>query len=234
MFMIRAARVGAVIRRTVVPACALLTVACGGDTPKEEETPEPATNALEAMGQLATAGSKMENAADAAVKFQQERKARGDTVSMSYTELQGYLPDAPSGYSKAEEPGGSMQSMGSFSMTEADQTYVGEANADGQQARIRVKLVDFGGTEGAYAMFALPMMMNIRQEDAHRRMGTIQLGPENTWASEEFNKDNKDYKVTAMTRYRYMITVEADNQTDDQSDMVRKLMEKIVRRFDGK
>ncbi len=212
-------------------AGALLLGACG-DKPQEE--PQEVSNALDAVGALATAGSKMQNAADAAVKFQAERKARGDTVAMSYTELQAYLPDAPSGYSKAEEPGGSMQSMGAFSMTEADQTYVGEANADGQQARIRVKLVDFGGTEGAYAMFAMPMMMNIKQEDARRRMGTLALGPENTWASEELNKVNKDYKVTAMTRYRYMITVEADNQSDDQSDMVKSLTERIVKGFANK
>jgi len=215
-------------------ATGLVISACGGKSDKEAEEPKEVSNAIEAMGALATAGSKMETAVEDAAKFQQERRARGDTISMSYTELQKFLPDAPSGYAKAEEPGGSSQSIGAFSMTEAEQKYVGQADADGNTPTIQVKLVDFGGTEGAYGMFAMPMMMNIKQEDARRRMGTIALGPKHTWASEEFNKVNKDAKVVAITRYRYMITVEAENQTADQSDMVRKFTEQVVRRFEGK
>jgi hypothetical protein len=234
MFNSRYPQVGRAVMAAGLCAGALLVSACG-DKPKEEpEAPKEVSNAIEAMGALAKAGSQMGTAAEEAAKFQQDRRARGDTVSMSYTELQKYLPDAPSGYSKAEEPGGSSQSIGSFSMSEAEQKYVAAADANGNTPTIRVKIVDFGGTEGAYGMFALPMMMNIKQEDAHRRMGTIQLGPEHTWASEEFNKDNKDAKVTAITRYRYVITVEADNQSEDQSDMVRKLTEKLARRFEGK
>lgn len=212
----------------------LLSSACGDKAEKESEEQKEVSNAMEAMGALASAGSKMEQAANDAAKFQEDRRARGDTISMSYTELQKYLPDAPSGYTKAEEPGGSSQSIGAFSMSEAEQKYVGPPDANGNAATIRVKLVDFGGTESAYGMFALPMMMNIKQEDARRRMGTIALGPEHTWASEEFNKVNKDAKITAITRYRYVITVEAENQTEDQSDMVRRFTEQVVRRFEGK
>ena len=231
-------RISPPTRRTVLAAglvaTGLLATACGDKADKEPEEPKEVSNAMEAIGALATAGSKMEQAANDAAKFQTDRRARGDTISMSYTELQKYLPDAPSGYTKAEEPGGSSQSIGTFSMSEAEQKYVGQPDAAGNTPTIEVKLVDFGGTEGAYGMFAMPMMMNIKQEDARHRMGTIALGPEHTWASEEFNKVNKDAKVTAITRYRYMITVEAENQTEDQSDMVRKFTEQLVRRFEGK
>lgn len=221
---------------TVATVAGLLT-ACGGDKKAEDATEGVGTqakNAVEAMGQLAKMGSNLEESADAAAKFQAERKARGDTVVLSYTDLQKFLPEAPSGYKAAEEPGGSSQSMGAFAMSEADQKFVGEPNAEGNAPTIRVKLVDFGGTEGAYGMLAMPMMFNMKQEDAHRRTGTIKLSPEYTWATEEFNKDNKDAKITAITRYRYVITVEAENQTDDQMEMVKALTEKVVRKFEGK
>ena len=222
---------GRITRIVSLAACAVGITACGD---KRDEKPRESANPIEAMGQLAKAGSKLETAADEAAKFQQDRRARGDTVAMTYTALQAFLPDAPDGYSKAEAPSGSSQTMGAFSMTEAEQEYVGKADAEGNAPRIRVKLADFGGTEGAYGVFALPMMMNISQEDAHHRMSTIKLGPEYTWASEEFDKDTRNTKVTAVTRYRYLITVEAEQQRDDQSDMLRKLAERIVRRFEGK
>ncbi|MCC6242063.1 MAG: hypothetical protein IT353_04450 [Gemmatimonadaceae bacterium] len=227
----------AVTRAAAVASVAGFLAACGGEKKAEEATEGVGTqakNAVEAMGQLAKMGSNLEASADAAAKFQADRKARGDTVVLSYTELQKFLPDAPSGYKAAEEPGGSSQSMGSFAMSEADQKFIGEPDAEGNTPTIRVKLVDFGGTEGAYGMLAMPMMLNMKQEDAHRRSGTVKLSPEFTWATEEYNKDNKDAKLTAITRYRYVITVEAENQREDQTEMVKALTEKIVRRFEGK
>jgi hypothetical protein len=218
-------------------ACAIALSACG-DKPKtpppEEGVPQAAASALDAIGQLAKAGAKMGSAATDAAKFQAERRARGDTVAMTYTALQAFLPDAPSGYKKAEEPGGSSQTVGALSMTEAEQQYVGPADANGTAPTLHVKLVDFGGTEGAYAMFAMPMMMTIKQEDAHHRMGTFSLGPQDTWASEELNKDTKDFWVTAITRYRYVITVRAEGQSRDESAMVRAMAVQLVKRFEGK
>lgn len=222
---------GPMARIACLVAGGIIVTACGD---KREEKPQDVSNPIEAIGQLAKSGSRLEAAADEAQKFQQERRARGDTVVMSYTALQGFLPDAPSGYAKGEAPSGSTQTMGAFSMSEAEQEYLGTPDAEGNAPRIRVKLADFGGTEGAYGMFALPMMMNISQEDAHHRMSTVKLGPEYTWASEEFNKDSRNSRVTAVTRYRFMVTVEAENQRDDQTAMLRTLAERIVRRFEGK
>lgn len=209
---------------------ALLTFVACGDKAKEE------LNDLSNAGQVAAAvaSGSMEKAADNAAKFQADRRARGDTVAMPYTELQKMLPKSISGYTKAEEPGGSSQSMGAFSMSEAEQRYTAAAGADGVEPTIEVKIVDFGGTEGAYGMFALPMMMNIQREDAHSRMRTLTLEPDHTWASEDFNKDSKDARITAITRYRYAITVEANNQHDDQSEMVKKIVEQVVREFANK
>lgn len=216
--------------RAAVMVAALFTLTACGDKTKED------LNTLSAAGQAvaAVASGSLETATNDAAKFQADRRARGDTVAMPYTELQKMLPASISGYTKSEEPSGSSQSMGAFSMSEAEQHYTGTPDADGNAPTIEVKIVDFGGTEGAYGMFALPMMMNIQREDAHSRMRTLKLGPEHTWASEEFDKDSKDSELTAITRYRYAITITARNQHDDQSEMVKKLAEQVVREFANK
>lgn len=190
-----------------------------------------AANALEAVTQ---AGGGIVETQKAAEKFYNDRKARGDTVAMPYAELQKFLPSAPSDYAAAEAASGSSQSMGAFSMSQTEQTFTKPAGADGTAPTIKVGIVDFGGTQAAYGMMALPMMMNMSQEDAHRRMQTLKLSAPHTWGSEEYNKDDKSSKVTLITRYRYMITVEALNQGEDKSSMVKSLAEDIAKKFEGK
>ena len=218
------------LTRGVTLGAALCVLSACSDKAKDD------LNAISATGQIAAAvaSGSMEKSVDEAAKFQADRRARGDTVAMPYAELQKLLPESIAGYSKAEEPAGSSQSMGAFSMSDAEQRYTAGPGADGIEPMIDVKIVDFGGTEGAYGMFALPMMMNIQREDAHSRMRTLTLGPKYTWASEDFNKDSKDARITAITRYRYAITVEANNQHDDQSEMIKKIVEQIVREFENK
>lgn len=214
-------------RRLLIVVAGIMIVGCG----EKAQEVKNAANALEAVANLATNAEAAQNEAE---KFYADRKARGDTVAMAYSDLQKMLPEAPGGYTASGEPDGSSQSMGGWSMSQADQTFRAPAGPDGSTPTITVTLVDLGGTQAAYGMMALPMMMNYSQEDAHRRLNTIKLSPEHTWASEEFNKDNKDVKVSAVTRYRYLITVEASNQAEDLTTMVKGLAEDIVRKFAGK
>jgi hypothetical protein len=204
-----------------------LLVGCG-------EKAQEMKNAANLAEQLAAAGGKIEQTQNEAETFYKARQEKGDTVAMPYAELQKLLPSAPSGYSATEEPGGSSQSMAGFSMSQAEQTFAKPADADGNAPKIQVTIIDFGGTQAAYGMMALPMMMNLSQEDAHHRMQTLKMDMPHTWASEEYNKDSKDAKVTAVTRYRYVITVEARNQAEDQSAMLKSLAEDIARKFEGK
>lgn len=186
------------------------------------------------LGALAEAGSKMVDTQKEAEKFYNERKAKGDTIAMAYSELQKFLPSAPSDYTAAEAPTGSSQSMGGFSMSQTEATFNKPAAADGTTPSIQVSIVDFGGTQSAYTMMALPMMMNMSSEDAHQKMQTLKMGMPYTWGSEEFNKDDKTAKVTLVTRYRYVISVEARNQGEDKTAMAKSMAEEIAKKFDGK
>jgi len=212
------------------PFVLLVIVAVAGCGEKVQE----ARNTMNAVEEVTKAASKVEESKDEAAKFQAERRSKGDTVAMPYAELQKYLPAPPSGYAPKEEPSGSSQNMTGFSMSQAEQTFVKPAGADGSAPSFHVTIVDFGGTEMAYGLMALPMMMNISREDAHQRMTTLTMETPHTWASEDFNKDNKNAKVTAVTRYRYMITVEARDQADDQTAMAKAMVEEIAKKFEGK
>ena len=195
---------------------------------------DDAKNALSAIKAAAEVASNAGAAQNEAEKFYNERKAKGDTLAMPYADLQKFLPSAPDGYKAAEEPGGSSQSMGGFSMSQAEQTFNAPAGADGNTPNIKVTIVDLGGTQAAYGMMALPMMMDLSQEDAHHRMKTHKMDAAYSWASEEYDKDSKDAKTSIVTRYRYMVTVEARNQSADQTAMVRSLAEDIAKKFEGK
>jgi len=202
-------------------------VGCG----EKAQEVKDAANALEAVAQAS--GGLVETQKEAE-KFYNDRKAKGDTVAMPYADLQKMLPSAPSDYAASGEPSGSSQSMGGFSMSQTEQTFTRPAGADGSAPTIEVGIVDFGGTQAAYGMMALPMMMNLSQEDAHHRMQTLKVDMPYTWGSEEYNKDDKSSKVTLVTRYRYVITVEVRNHGEDKSAMARSLAEEVAKRFEGK
>lgn len=215
-------------RHTLVLVAGALLFGCGK---KAQETQDAAT----ALKEIAEAGTQVEGAQKEAEQFQKERQAKGDTLAMPYAELQKFLPSAPDGYSQTAEPGGSSQNMTGFSMSQAEQSFEKPAGPDGTVPSLHVTIVDFGGTQTGFGMMALPMMtMNLSMEDAHQRMRTLKLDAPYTWASEEYNKDNKTAKFTAVTRYRFMITVEARNQPDDQSNMVRGVGEGLVAKFAGR
>lgn len=214
-------------KRVFLMAAGLAICGCG-------EKAQDAKNTANAVSALAQSAGKIEETATEAEKFYKDRQAKGDTVAMPYADLQKMLPSAPSGYKNKEDPSGTSQTMGAFSMSTAEQTFEQPAGADGRVPTIKVSLVDFGGTQGAYSMMALPMMMNMSSEDAHHRMGTLKMSQAYTWASEEFNKDDKTAKVTAITRYRYAVTVEATNQSADQSALVKSVAEDVVKKFEGK
>ena len=214
-------------RSALAVAMAVIVVGCGQ---KADDT----KNALNAVAAAAGASDEIEAGMQEAEQFQKERVAKGDTVAMPYAELQKFLPASVDGYTPREEPSGQSQAMPGFSMSQAEQTWVAEAGADGNTPEVQITLIDFGGTQQGYAMMAAPLMMNFSQEDAHRRIGSVKIDVPHSAGWEEFDKDTKSTKLTAITRYRYVITVEARDRGEDQSAMAKALAEAIAKKFEGK
>lgn len=196
---------------------------------------QEAKEAANAMSQLAEAGEKMAETQDEATKFMAERKAKGDTVAMATDQLKTFLPTAIDGYKPKAEPSVQSTNMGAFSYSTAEQEWVSLSSADSNNpAVIKVTLTDWSGSEGGYMMYAPMMAMNISQEDAHRRTGSVKLDMPHTAGWEEFDKDSKNAKFTAMTRYRFMINVETSNQTDDQSAVAKEIAVTTAEKFKDK
>jgi hypothetical protein len=189
------------------------------------------SNAVAAMAAAAGAAGDIQKGQEEATKFYNDRKAKGDTLAMPYAALEKLLPAAPSGYKSTEDPSGSSQTMPGFSISQAKQSFVAPANADGNAPRVEVTLVDLGGTESGYSMMALPLMMGMSSEDAHHKTGTVIMATPYTWGYGEFNKDSKDTKLTVVTRYRYMITVETYSQGSDQTEMAKALAESVAKQL---
>ncbi len=214
-------------RLAVAVAMGMLVVGCG-------KKADEAQDAVSAMAAAAAAAPKLEEGMKEAEQFQKDRVAKGDTVAMAYTEIQKFLPESIDGFTAQGEPGGSQQAMGGFSMSQAEQTWVKDPNAQGLTPEIEVTVIDFGGTQQGYAMMAAPMLMGFSQEDARRRVGSVKMGVAHTGGWEKFDKESKNAKITAITRYRYVITVEARNSAEDQSALVKRVAEAVARKFEGK
>lgn len=216
------------MKRSVATGLVVLLV--GGCGKKADD----AENTLSAIAAAATAAPRVEEGLKEAEQFQKDRVARGDTVAMPYAELQKFLPASIAGHTPREEPTGSQQAMAGFSMSQTSQTWVEAPNASGTSPEIEVTIVDFGGSQQGYAMMAAPMMMGFSQEDARRRVGSIKVDVPHAGAWEEFDKENKDAKITAIARYRFVITVESRHKGEDQSALVKSVAEEVARKFDGK
>ncbi len=213
-----------------IALAAATTAAVIGCSEKAKEMKEAATAAQISAG----VADKMKESVGESQKFYADRKAKGDTVLMEYKALEEYLPKDIAGYKPEGGPTGNKTSMAGFSMSTAEQAYVATSGDASNPAKLKVTLADYGGTEGAYGVASLPLAFAISSEDDHHRMGSKKFDIPYTAGIEEYNKDNKDAKVSVGTRYRYWVVVEASNQKDDQSAMVASIAGDVAKKFNGK
>lgn len=196
---------------------------------------QEAKQAAEAMSQLAEAGEQLAENHSEAEKFMAERRAKGDTVAMAADELKTYLPTAIDGYVPKEEPSVSRTDMGGATFSVAEQEWIATNSTDtNNPSRIKVSVTDWGGTEGGYALYAPMMAINISNEDARQRTASVKLDVPYTAGWEEFQKESKDAKFSAVTRYRFMIALEASNQTEDQTPRLKEIASSLAEKFKDK
>lgn len=186
---------------------------------------------MEAAQQLAEKSGDMEKTMNEAQEVYKARAAKGDTMAMPYKDLQAFLPSSVSGYKAEGEPAGSQQSMGGFSMSQAQQKWVSESNPN---ASINVNIMDYGGTEGAYGLASLGFAMAFSSEDDHQRTESLKSDVPTTAGLAKFDKDSKASSITMGTRYRYLITLESTGAQEDQTKMLADIGSEIAKKFEGK
>lgn len=222
------------MRNLLLLTIVMLLLALSGASAQHEVIVVPDRSELDS-GQLQSIDDQGDSLSKAVEGLLQQRRATGDTIAMPYATLQKFLPTEISGYRMDEAPSGSSQNMGGFSMSYAEQKWVSSRGPRRERGHIKVTITDFGSTETGWGIMGGPMLaMNISSEDTHQRMRTLKLDVPYTWAIEHYNKDNKEARFTATTRFRYLINVEATNQTEDLSEIVKSITIDLVKKFEGK
>ena len=141
-------------------------------------------------------------------KFE-ERKAKGDTVSIPYTDLQKLLPSSVSGYTKEGEPGGETVNMTGMSYSTASQVY------KNGEAEITINIMDYNASYAAFgaatAMFSTGF--SVDNDDEH--LGTIDLGVSGVKAWEDIKKKEKRSSIMAGVNDRFLVSAEGRNVDAD-------------------
>ena len=141
-------------------------------------------------------------------KFE-ERKAKGDTVSIPYTDLQKLLPSSVSGYAKEGEPGGETVNMTGMSYSSASQVY------KNGEAEITINIMDYNASYAAFgaatAMFSTGF--SVDNDDEH--LGAIDLGVSGVKAWEDIKKKEKRSSIMAGVNDRFLVSAEGRNVDAD-------------------
>jgi hypothetical protein len=137
------------------------------------------------------------------------RRAKGDTLAMSYKDLQAYLPDI-SGYTKEGGPTGSqvnMPGMGSWSETE--QKYnSGEKN-------VTVKMMDYNASYQTFQGLTMAYSMGFTVEDDDKKQSKMELGEKDAAAyGTIYKKDNRS-EIVVVVADRFLITIDSNGNNDE-------------------
>lgn len=188
---------------------------CGGgsksdsreEAKKDDDKPK---NGIEALAEM---GEKMKEGANAEKKVMEERKKKGDTLAMHYTELEKYLPESVDGYKKGEPTGATVNYM-SASYSNAEVTFT-----KGNE-RVRVTILDYNQTYALYSMATMAWAMGMSIDSPDEKAGGIKLDNTNGgW--ETFHKKSHDAEVVLGVGYRFLVTVNASGQ--DNTDLVKSI-----------
>jgi hypothetical protein len=135
----------------------------------------------------------------------EERKAKGDTVSMPYSELQKLLPTNISGYAKDGDPKGESINMAGMSYSTASQVY---KNGD---AEITVNIIDYNASYAAFGAATAMFATGFSVDNAEEHLGAVDLGVSGVKAWEDVKKKEKKSTIMAGVNDRFLVSVEGRN-----------------------
>jgi hypothetical protein len=148
----------------------------------------------------------------------EERRAKGDTVSIPYGELQKLLPSSISGYTKDGEPKGESVNMAGMSYSTASQVY---KNGD---AQITVNIMDYSASYAAFGAATAMFSTGFSVDNDQEHLGAIDLGINGIKAWEDVKKKEKKSSVIVGVNERFLVTAEGRNV---EADMVKEAVKAV-------
>ncbi|GEM_PF-995398 len=197
-----------------------LLVACGGAEKAEEAKIEEAENVdgvMDGLGKLGEMAKGMEEAGKVNEGRVKARRERGDTVAINYADLAKYLPSV-SGYEPEGGPKGETSSNAGFGTSNTKQRYV---NGD---KYVEISLADFNSTAGlgSMALMSYTLAAAISSEsDEEKLVGFTKSA--DIKGSQMLRKNTKVAGLNAVITDRFLITIEANEQTD--LEFVKQILE---------
>ncbi|MFC0184220.1 hypothetical protein SAMN04515674_102250 [Pseudarcicella hirudinis] len=148
---------------------------------------------------------------EASTKKMEDRRSKGDTIALPYAELQKYLPASVSGYTKDGDPEGESMNMTGASYSTASQKFK-KGDDD-----LKVTIVDYNAAYALFGMATAMMQTGFSVDNADEKLGGVELKAGKGW--EDFKKKEKRASVVVTINERFLVTVEASNQTS--TDLVK-------------
>jgi hypothetical protein len=178
-------------------------------------------NAAEVIKNAPQAAEDLSKAVDLSEKKMEERKAKGDTLALHFTELQKYLPESISGF-KAGEPEGQTTSAGEFSMSSIERTYESEDNSG---RNIKITLLDYNESYAMFAGVAYWATLGISTETNDGFQKSFKTDNNLIAGYEEYSKSSKSAKINYAIGYRFLLTIEEyqASGTDVIKDVAKKI-----------
>ncbi len=166
-------------------------------------------NKIDTLGELKEVAEKSEAAMQKATDRWEERKKKGDTISVPYKDLQAYLPEI-SGYTKDGDPSGEQTNFpGMGSWSNAKQQYI---NGD---KRVDVSLADYNGSHATFGGLTALYTMGFSSENDTRKEGSVDLGIKDAVAYETIYKKEPRSKLVVIVADRFFVELESDGENDE-------------------
>ena len=149
----------------LIISASILIWSCGSNEPTITEK----DGKIE-INNLMGAGEKIKENLETYQNKKEERRKKGDTLSMHYRELEKYLPDI-AGFEKKREPKGEIVNMpgyGGWSTTKQEYT--------GPGGTIKVELSDYNQSANGFTMAAAVFGMNMQVENDREKSGSFDTG----------------------------------------------------------
>jgi len=179
-------------------------MSCGTGDKKSDST---TVNNADAVAAATTVDNAVKNGMDNANEKMKERRAKGDTLAMPYTDLQKYLPQSLDGYT-AETPNGASVNMMKMSYSSAEIRFKKD-NGDW----VKVTIIDYNQAYNLYSSATAMWAMGMSVDSPDEKASGIKLD-NSTGGWQVYKKKTKNATVTLGVGYRFWVQVDANNQDD--------------------
>jgi hypothetical protein len=194
----------------LIPFITLVLFSCVGN-PKEGQ------NTVNALSEESKAELSTELSMDASQKLREARRIKGDTLAMSYLDLQKYLPKEINGYIAQGNPKGEYMDIPGMAFSQAEQIY---KKGDSQ---LVISLFDYNSAydmyAGATALFAGAPVQNNEETAKGLSMKDQMKG----W--ESYKKKEKRAELMLGIAERFYLNIKADKQ--EGTELIKNIADKM-------